>query len=365
MSPKTSGETESRDAERFRRATGFWIPIPEAPPGEDALLLRDYQPREQIVAAHHTPQRAKFPAINFHCHFRDQDPARLVAEMDECGVKAAVNMGVGTGWPFDEMRDRFVKPYPDRFMLFASISWDEVLAHKDFGAKAAEAFERAAAKGARGLKLWKNLGLTVRLPDGGLLAIDDPRLDPLYAKAQELDLPVCFHTVDPPAFHWPLDRHNPCYLQLVNRPHWHFHGPQFPGRDIPLEQRNRAIERFPGVTFIGAHFGSDSTNLPRLERLLERFPNFHVDLSARIRYLGRQPYSARRFFLRFADRVLFGTDGAPTASQSRPYYQFLETQDECFRQRPEQWDYLYGIHLPDDVLEKVYYQNAARILKIA
>lgn len=361
MSPEKGSTPEER--ERWRRATGYWMPDPD-PPREDTLLLSDYNPHWHTVVADTTPERAKFTTINAHCHFFEQDAADLVREMDASNVEIAVNMGVGTDWSFDEIHRRYVVPHPDRFILFASLALDDLVAEPNFGALAAEGVERAVDKGAKGLKLWKNLGLTVRLPSGELLAIDDERLDPVYEKCRELDIPICFHTVDPPAFHEPLDRHNERYQNLVKKPDWHFHGSGFPDRDDVLEQRNRVIARYPDVTFFGAHMAGDGSNLPRLAELFDRFPNFHVDMSARIRDLGPQPYSARRFFIKYSDRVLFGTDGAPTASHSRAYFRFLETDDERWRQNAKQLEALYGIHLPDDVLEKVYRTNARRVLKL-
>mgnify|MGYP003770735395 CR=1 FL=1 len=362
----TTQNAEVDERERWRRATGYWMPAaPQSEPRPDDLLLTQYAPHDHLVVEDHTPLRARFTAINFHVHYQNQDPAHLVAEMNASNVAIAVDMGVGTGWSFDYIHDRFVKPYPDRFRLFASLDWDDLLQHEDFGLRAVQALEQAKQKGAVGLKIWKNVGLTVRLPNGELLAIDDPRLDPLYAKAGELDLPVCFHTVDPPAFHQALDRHNERYAAILSHPNWHVYGPQYPPREAVLEQRNRVIARFPDVTFVGAHMGSDSTDLPRLAQLLEAHPNYHVDLSARIRDVGRLPYSARRFFIKYADRILYGTDGPPIASIARPYFRFLETEDEAFRQHAGQLDYIYGINLPDEVLKKIYYDNAAKILKIS
>ncbi|MFQ5810054.1 MAG: amidohydrolase family protein [Armatimonadota bacterium] len=326
------------------------------------LPLMDYDPRSHLVTPDRTPERARFPVIDFHTHGRGHDPADLVRAMDAVGVERVVDMGVGTGERFDTAYERYVKPYPDRFILFAAFDWDELLQHDDFGERAADALRRCVEKGARGVKFFKNVGLTARFPDGELLRIDDERLNPIIATAGELDIPVCFHTADPPSFHQPYDRHNERYIALTTHPTWHFYGPDFPDRDEILEQRNRVIERFPDVTFIGAHLAAHGLDLPRLAELLDRFPNFYVDTSARIRELGLQPYTARRFCVQYADRILFGTDGPTEVDKVRLFLRFFETEDEHIPF--QKLDHMCGLFLPDDVLEKVYRLNAMKLLKL-
>ncbi|OPZ19938.1 MAG: Amidohydrolase [candidate division BRC1 bacterium ADurb.BinA364] len=131
-----------------------------------------------------------------------------------------------------------------------------------------------------------------------------------------------------------------------------------------LAQRDAAMAKHPKTTFIGAHFGALATDLPRVGALLDRLPNFFLDTSARIRDLGRQPYSARRFFIRYQDRILFGTDGPPAPSKQRMYYRVFETEDECFQQSHGPVHFLYGLNLPDETLKMLYRDNAKRILKI-
>ena len=177
------------------------------------------------------------------------------------------------------------------------------------------------------------------------------------------------HSADPAAFFTPLDRHNERWHELNEHPDWLFHGKDFPTRAQLLAQRNRVIERHPRTTFIGAHFGNSPEDLATLAQWLDRYPNFYVDIDARINELGRQPYSARRFFLKYQDRILFGTDMAPDAAAYRIGYRFLETDDEYWDSaeptghRQGFW-MIYGIFLPDDVLKKVYKTNAERILRL-
>jgi predicted TIM-barrel fold metal-dependent hydrolase len=184
-------------------------------------------------------------------------------------------------------------------------------------------------------------------------------------------MPVLIHSADPLAFFQPIDRNNERLMQLGRHPDWSFYGPQFPDREEVLAQRNRVLARHPGTSFIGAHLGGNAEDLAALGEVLDRYPNFVVDISGRVAELGRQPYSARRFFLKYPDRILFGTDrypGRPDQPRHRVYYRFLETQDEYFEYHEHdfpptgEWR-IHGIFLPDDVLEKVYHLNADALFR--
>jgi predicted TIM-barrel fold metal-dependent hydrolase len=216
-----------------------------------------------------------------------------------------------------------------------------------------------------GFKIWKDLGLTLRDARGELVRVDDERLDPLYDKARELDIPVMFHTADPAAFFEPLDRFNERYEELAAHPDWSFYGAEYTKLDL-LEQRNCVFARHPETRFIGAHVGESPENLGFVRAMLERFPNVTVDMSSRVAELGRQPYSAREFFLKFADRILFGTDLLPDVAMYRLHYRFFETADEYFdypshASRQGRWT-VYGIFLPEYVLRKVYRENTLRVM---
>jgi predicted TIM-barrel fold metal-dependent hydrolase len=272
--------------------------------------------------------------------------------------------------------ERHVEPYPDRFVVFAGIDYVNFADDPAFGETEARRLRASAAAGARGLKIWKPLGLRVRDPRGRLIPVDDERLDPLWQTAGELGFPVIIHVADPVAFFQPLDRFNERWEELVGHPDWHFYPtrptgdlahPGFPSFDEVMEQFERLIARHPGTVFIGAHVGCNSEDLAWVGRMLERYPNFNVDISARINELGRVPYSARDFFLRFPDRILFGTDAAVNRDVYRLYARFLETRDEYFsytiRPKPTQGRWrIYGLHLPDDVLRQVYFDNAKRLI---
>jgi len=212
-----------------------------------------------------------------------------------------------------------------------------------------------------------HLGLSVRDPQGALVDVDDPRLVPIWDTAGELGLPVMIHVADPVAFFDPIDETNERWEEISAHPEWAFTSPPFPPFLHILTCLANLVARHPGTTFIGAHVGCYAENLGWVGALLDRCPNFYIDISARIGELGRQPYTARRFFLQYADRILFGSDMGPSPDGYRIIYRFLESDDEYFNYNlgplPAQgrW-YVYGLHLPNDVLEKVYFCNASRIL---
>jgi predicted TIM-barrel fold metal-dependent hydrolase len=315
--------------------------------------------------------RARFPAIDVHCHWdADLDAAQMLAAMDARNVARAVNLSGGWGADLDRMLERFHAVAPDRFAIFCNIDFSTI-DDPDFGAKQVAYLESARARGVTGLKIFKDLGLRIRDASGALVAVDDPRLDPIWAACGRLGMPVLIHSADPVAFFAPIDGNNERWMQLRRRPTWSFHGSAFPDRASVLAQRNRVMSRHPRTTFIGAHLGGNAEDLAALARVLDAHPNFVVDISGRVAELGRQPYAARRFFLKYADRILFGTDrypGRPDQPRYRIYYRFLETDDEYFRYYdhpfPPTGDWrIYGVFLPDDVLRKVYHENADRVLR--
>ncbi|GAB4455700.1 MAG: hypothetical protein Kow00120_25170 [Anaerolineae bacterium] len=343
----------------------------------DDLLLRDYRPRPRLVtkATHITQPR--YPVHDAHNHLGEtfgggwinRPVAALLDRLDEAGVRVYVDLD--GGWGEDILQahlDRIKAAAPARFRVFGGVDWRAWPERGDgFATWAAERLRAQAAWGADGLKIWKPFGLQVRNPEGAVAKIDDARLDPIWQTAGELGLPVLIHVADPVAFFDPLDAANERWEELHAHPDWHFPSPPYPAFLTILEDLARLVARHPGTTFIGAHVGCYAEDLAWVGALLDRCPNFYVDFSARIAELGRQPYSARRFFIQYADRILFGTDSGPDLDTYRIYYRFLETDDEYFNYSPAptpptgRWQ-IYGLHLPDDVLEKVYYGNAARVI---
>ena len=220
--------------------------------------------------------------------------------------------------------------------------------------------------GIRGLKIFKSLGLTLRDKSGKLIPVDDPRIDPIWAKCGELGIPVMVHVSDPKAFFTPLDQFNERYDELGAHPSWSFYGDQYSSKEEILAQRNRVFARHPNTIFIGAHVATLPEELHTVAMWLDCYPNLYVDICARISELGRQPYTARKFIIKYQDRILFGTDTACDAEAYRIYYRFLETDDEYIdpsggHHLQGRW-MIYGIHLPDEVLEKVYNKNALKLL---
>jgi predicted TIM-barrel fold metal-dependent hydrolase len=328
------------------------------------LRLGDFQPRSMLVSPVHEVQRPKFPAIDYHNHLDAQDPTSVLRIMDECGLERVVNITMRTGESALQMIDKFHRAAPDRFSTYGWMDWSD-LHSPDFFRRTVDRLEELVEHGACGLKLWKDLGTSVRESDGNLLRIDDERLGPLFEKAAELDVPIMFHIADPDAFFLPIDNQNERYEELAAHPEWSFHGSHFNKAEL-LAQRDRVFPRHPKTTFVGAHVAEHPEDLSYVSRLLDANPNLHVDISARCAELGRQPYTAREFFLKYADRILFGSDLIPDVNMYRLYFRFLETRDEYFEypshaSRQGRWN-IYGLFLPDEVLRRVYRENALRLL---
>ena len=352
-----------------------------------AMLLRDYAPRPALRVASHHIERPRFPVLDAHNHlgpvfggeWSRRSVEELVETLDEAGVATLVDLDGGWGDALSAEITRYQEPHPDRFAVFAGLDYAILPTDPDFGTTLARQLRRSASAGARGLKIWKPLGLTARDPQGRLVAVDDERLAPVWETAAELGLPVVIHVADPIAFFEPLDRRNERWEELRAHPEWHFHPtrqhaqhdePGFPPFDELMDQLANAVARHPRTTFIGAHAGCAAEDLDLVGRMLEACPNWNVDIAARLGEIGRQPYSAREFFLRYQDRVVFGTDVTPDPKLYSIYYRFLETRDEYFSYDVEaipgqgRW-MIYGIDLPDDVLRKVYADNARRLLGLA
>jgi len=342
---------------------------PDAPAGA-GLLLRDFRPRSMLKAREHEIERAAFPAIDVHNHVGDAGgdgppvpPAEVVARMDRLNLRKIVILTGGWGEALQKVVDTMVKPYPDRFVVFTEPDWSRI-DEPGFGEAMARQIEDAVARGARGLKVKKELGLRVRDRTRALVKVDDPRLDPMWAVCGRLGIPVAIHVTDPDAFFEPLDETNERWEELGEHPDWSFHGPAFPPKAEILEARNRVFARHPDTTFIALHVANHPEDLDDVGRVLDRHPNVVVETGAREAELGRQPRGAREFFLRYRDRILFGTDAAPQEPMYRNYFRWLETADEYF----EYWGWpgqgrwrIDGLDLPREVLENVYSKNAERI----
>ncbi|MFN7806860.1 MAG: carbohydrate-binding family 9-like protein [Planctomycetaceae bacterium] len=339
------------------------------------LKLKDWQPRSMLVTRQSVVETPRFPVIDIHNHLgggaeylTEERVARYLAEMDSAGVRTVINLDGGSGQRLQETLAALDQKHPGRFLTFAQIDFTGI-DDEGWSNREVERLRDSFEKGARGLKFHKSLGLRIRYQNGQLMLPDDPKLDPIYGLCGELGKPIVIHVADPAAFFTPLDRFNERWHELNQHPDWLFFGEQFPPRQQILDALERAVARHPGTTFISTHFGNNAENLEAVGRQLDRYPNLFVDFDARISELGRQPYTSRRFFLKYQDRILFGTDTTPRREAFRIYFRFLETDDEYFdcsaSHHLQGFWMIYGIHLPDEVLVKIYHENAERLLGLA
>lgn len=329
------------------------------------LKLSDFEPLSMLSIPAHKIEQAKFPAVDYHNHLDAQNPREVLQIMDACNIEKCVNITMQVGEKAFEMHRKFKDFAPTRFETYAWFDWSD-LDSDNFWKRSVERLERYVETGFCGIKIWKDLGLTLRDKNGELLRVDDERLAPIFEKAGELNFPVMFHTADPDAFFLPIDRFNERYEELAAHPDWSFYGSQFSKNEL-LAQRDSIFKRHPNTTFVCAHLGEKSENLAYVGKLLDDNPNVYVDIGARTGELGRQPITAREFFIKYADRILFGTDLVPESEMYRLHFRFLETADEYFdypshASRQGRWQ-IYGINLPDEVLQKVYRENALKLLK--
>jgi hypothetical protein len=328
------------------------------------LKLSDFNPVSMLVTPVHRVNRPSVPAVDYHNHLDAFEPLEVLKVMDACGIERIVNITMKTGEEAVEVIKRYAA-FPDRFSTMGWMDWSGV-DKPDFIQKTLDTFARLRDLGICGMKFWKDLGLSVRDASGELLRIDDERLAPLFDKAAELGMPVMFHTSDPDAFFLPIDARNERYEELAAHPDWGFYGSKY-SKDELLAQRNRVFARHPKTTFVAAHLAERGENLAYVSDMLDTYPNVSVDMSARVSELGRQPYTARAFCVRYADRILFGTDLFPEIETYRLFFRFFETDDQYFdypshASRQGRWN-IYGIHLPPDVLRKIYRENALRLLQ--
>ncbi len=368
------------------------------------LTLAEFEPKSMLVVEEHAVASAHFPVIDMHTHvssvFRRTPgpkdalqgaPAerfdQIVKWMDELNIQTLVNLTGGAGEGLQRTVDEMVNKHPGRLITCTVPSYDK-LNEPNYPQWQADELGRAKEAGAIGLKVSKTLGLYLREggfsesereegQQGPLVKIDDPRFDPMWEAAGRLGLPVFIHIADPDAFFTPTDRFNARWEELGNHPNWSFYGEDFPPKSELLAARNRVIEKHPNTTFVCLHVANHPENLDEVSSWFDKYPNMHLEIGARLGELGRQPRRARKFFEDYPDRIMFGTDASPNGTSVpqqdlepemfRCYFRFLETLDEYFDYSPAptppqgRWK-IYGIGLPDEILKKIYHDNAARIL---
>ncbi len=337
----------------------------------------------------HIPRRSKYPCIDAHNHLWAawETIGQVVNVMDEAGVMAYCDLTaniqiwwgdggykIGPG-DFSAFLEACEKPWPGRFFGFTAATFavpaDQPLFTdaEAFVHQTIELLHRHVALGARGLKILKELGMRYRDGAGNLIAVDDERLTPIWEECGRLGIPVLIHQSDPYGFFMPPTAENEHADSLKKYPDWSFcDTSRFPRKEELLARRDRLVRNHPGTTFLLPHVANFAENLAYVARLLDENPNVCIDFSARIDELGRQPYSARAFLIAYQDRVCFGTDMPASPEMYSCYFRFLETFDEYFI--PPDYDGTFGRHrwrihglgLPDEVLRKIYYENALRLI---
>jgi uncharacterized protein len=336
---------------------------------QKTVLLKDFHPTSMLHVPEHFPQRAKFYVLDVHNHTNDpvgigdqMPPKDVVNIMDQTNVKTIVILTGMWGDKLQHLIDTMVKPYPDRFIVFTQIDWSKI-DDADFSLEMVRQLDDGVSRGARGLKILKDLGLGARDKTGKLIAVDDARLDPIFDECGRLGIPVFIHTADPEAFFHPINADNERYEELIDHPDWSFFGRAYPGLQDLLEARNRVAARHPATTFVFLHMGWPE-NLGWVSQILDRYSNVMVEFGGREAELGRQPRAARELFLKYQDRVMFGSDNGMDVAMYRNYFRWLETADDSFDYwgSPSQgrWK-IYGFDLPDAVLEKIYHLNAEKL----
>jgi len=327
--------------------------------------IEEYDPKSTLVVPEHKIERAKFPFIDIHSHHWNPTPAEvdeLIRGMDSLNMQVMVNLSGGTGEGLKRTVQVMKGKYPDRFVVFANMDYSD-LDKPGFGERAASRLEQDVANGAQGLKIFKDFGMELHYSNGQRVHVDDPAFSPVFEKCGELGIPVLIHVAEPSAFFDPWDKTNERWLELK----------QFPGRARPtakypkfetlMTERNHLLAMHPKTKFILAHLGFHGNDLARLGRLFDEHLNAYVDIAAVLAELGRQPYSAHDFLTKYQDRVLMGKD-IYEVNEYKWYFRALETKDEYFeyyRKRHAFWR-IYGFQVDDEVLKKIYYKNALKLV---
>jgi predicted TIM-barrel fold metal-dependent hydrolase len=344
-----------------------------------ATSFMAYDPPSTLVVPQDPVARARYPFVDVHNHQFDLDSdakvAAVVEAMDAMNMAVMVNLS-GRGfrrttdasgaetYTLQEpqyLRDliaRTERVAPGRMVHFTNVEWDGA-GGPGWAERAVRELEADVAAGARGLKIYKSLGMDDRDASGARLHVDDPRLDPVFDACARLGIPVLIHTADPAPFWQQRDKNNERLYELIEIPDRWRDPAKNPPWEALIEEQHNLFRRHPKTRFIAAHLGWLGNDLGRLGRLLDELPNVSTEIGAVLAELGRQPRFAREWLVRYQDRVMFGKDSWQ-ASEYPTYFRVLETADDYFpyyRRRHAFWK-IYGLDLPDEVLRKLYYENA-------
>ena len=339
------------------------------------LTFEEYEPKSTLVVPEHLLKRAKFPFIDVHNHqfemSKKEKVTELVGEMDELNMRILVNLS-GRGFGGDEAAsdktlygqiENTQQNFPNRFVIFTNVDFSKI-SEKGWTEKAvAKLVDDVKNHGAKGLKVYKSLGFNVR-DNGKIVPVNDPRIDAIWAKCGELGIPVIIHTADPAPFWQPMNGFNERWLELkthAGRKRDASKG-DFSFEQL-MEQQHDIFRKNPKTTFINAHMGWYPNDLQKLDSLMDVFPNMYAEIGAVIAELGRQPRAAKKFFEKRQDRILFGKDSY-VPEEYMTYFRVLETEDEYFPYHKKYHAFwrMYGLGLSDEVLKKVYYKNAIKII---
>ncbi|MFC4220239.1 amidohydrolase family protein [Flagellimonas marina] len=327
--------------------------------------FEEYNPTSTLVVAEHPVDRAKFKFIDVHSHqFRmaNQDLSELIKDMNQLNEGIMVNLSGGSGEDLVAKLKNVNEHYPNRFAIFANVDFSGV-GNPNWGKQAAAQLEEDVKNGAKGLKVYKSLGLRNNDVNGNRIPVDDPRLDPIWAKCAELGIPVLIHSADPKSFWDPMDSSNERWLELKTHPRRKRSATDpAPWQQI-IDEQHRMFKKHPKTKFINAHMGWYANDLDRLGELMDEIPNMNVGIAAVIAELGRQPKRAKEFFIKYQDRIVFGKDSWKP-EEFPTYFRVLETADEYFPYYKKYHAFwaMYGLDLPDEVLKKVYYKNALNLI---
>lgn len=329
------------------------------------MSFEEYNPESTLVVPTHDVSKSKFPFIDVHSHQRNMSPESLkglITDMDAMNEAVMVNLSGGSGSGLQEQIDNINKVYPNRFAVFANVDFEGV-GTKGWAEKAVAQLEADVKNGAKGLKVYKSLGLRNTDSDGNRLAVDDPRIDTIWAKCGEMGVPVLIHSADPKSFWDDMDGDNERWLELKTHPRRKRSDTDPAPWEQIIEEQHRMFKKHPDTKFINAHMGWYANDLDKLGKFLDEIPNMNVGIAAVIAELGRQPRNGREFFIKYQDRILFGKDSWKP-EEFPTYFRVLETDDEYFPYYKKYHAFwaMYGLNLPDEVLKKVYYKNALNLI---